>query len=164
MAELTQLGSLDSERWFDIPGSTDFRPVLLVTKFHTVDSSQISHLLGLFFCQYSFSRHLRFMTTGEDRNKDRFGNWKLCVLWKLPFCHHRAIKLTHNFFALPISVSIPVFGLSSHVNTTPRYLNLSTCCSEFPFTCRKHCLWCLKRHNISISLVLNFVPVWSHAA
>jgi len=72
MAELTQLGSLDSERWFDIPGSTDFRPVLLVTKCHTVDSSEISHLLGLFFCQYSFSRHLRFMTTGEDRNKDRF--------------------------------------------------------------------------------------------
>jgi len=53
MAELTQLGSLDSEKWLDITGFTDFRPVLLVTKCHTVDSLQISHLCRLFFCQYS---------------------------------------------------------------------------------------------------------------
>jgi len=73
MAELTQLGSVDSEKWLvEIPGFTDFRSVLLVTKCHTGDSSQISHLCRLFFCQYSFSRHLRFMTTGEDRNIDRF--------------------------------------------------------------------------------------------
>ena len=36
------------------------------------------------------------MTTGENRNKDRFKNWKLCVLWKFPFRHHRAIKLKQN--------------------------------------------------------------------
>ena len=72
MAELTQLGSLDSEKWLDIPDFTDFRPVVLVTKCHTMGSSHIFHLWRLFFCQYSFSRHLRFMTTGEDRNKDRF--------------------------------------------------------------------------------------------
>jgi len=35
MAELTQLGSLDSEKWLDIPGFTDFRPVLYATKCHT---------------------------------------------------------------------------------------------------------------------------------
>jgi len=69
MAELTQPGSLDSEKWLGIPGFTDFRPVLFVTKSHTVDSSQIFHLCRLFFCQYSFSRHLKFMTTGEDRTK-----------------------------------------------------------------------------------------------
>jgi len=69
MAELTQLGSLDSEKWLDIPGFTDFRPVLLVTKCHAVDSSQISHLCRLFFCQYSLSRHLRFMTTGGSEQR-----------------------------------------------------------------------------------------------
>jgi len=36
------------------------------------------------------------MTTVEDRNKDRFKNWKLCGLWKIPFHHHGAIKLTQN--------------------------------------------------------------------
>jgi len=96
MAELTQLESLDSEKLLDIRGFTDFRPVLLVTKCHTVDSSQISHLCRLFFCQYSFSHHLRFMTAGEDRNKDRLKNWNLCGLWKHPFSHHGAIKLTQN--------------------------------------------------------------------
>jgi len=44
--------------------------MLFVTKFHTENSSQISHLCRLFFLQYSFSRHLRFMITAEDRNKD----------------------------------------------------------------------------------------------
>ena len=59
-------------------------------------SSQISHLCRLFFWQYSFSHHLRFMTTGEDRNKDRFKTWKFCGLWKLPFRHHGAVKFTQN--------------------------------------------------------------------
>jgi len=31
------------------------------------------------------------MTTGEDRNEDRVKNWKLCLLWKLPFRNHGAI-------------------------------------------------------------------------
>ena len=96
MAELTYLGSLDSEKWLGIPGFTDFRPVLFVTKCHTENSSQISHLCRSFFWLYSFSRHLRFMTTGDDRNKDRFKSLKLCGLWILPFRNHGAIKLTQN--------------------------------------------------------------------
>jgi len=36
------------------------------------------------------------MTTDEDRNKVLLKNWKLCGLWKLPFRHHGAIKLTQN--------------------------------------------------------------------
>ena len=43
-------------------------------------------------------------------------------------------------FALPIRVSIYLFRLPSIVNTIPRYLNVSTCCSDFSLTCRKHCL------------------------
>jgi len=37
-----------------------------------------------------------FFQQGEDRNKDRFKTWQLYGLWKLPFCDHRAIKLTQN--------------------------------------------------------------------
>jgi len=44
MAELTWLGSLDLEKWLDILGFTDFKPVLFVTKCYTENSSQISHL------------------------------------------------------------------------------------------------------------------------
>ena len=80
----------------DILGFTDFRPVLFVTTCHTQSSSQISHLCRVFFWEYSFSRHLRFMTTGEDRNEDRLKIWKLFVFWKLPFRHHGPIKLTQN--------------------------------------------------------------------
>jgi len=36
------------------------------------------------------------MTTGEDRSKDRFKNWKLCGLCKLLFRYHGAIKLSQN--------------------------------------------------------------------
>ena len=147
MAELTYLGSLNSEKWLYILSFTDFRPVLFVTKCHTENSSQISHLCHLFFWQYSFSRHLRFMTTGEDRDKDRFKNWNLCVFSKLPFGHHGAIKLMRNCVCFTNPCINRFFRLPSLVNTTPRYLNVSTCCSVFPFTCRKHCLGRLKRHN-----------------
>jgi len=43
------------------------------------------------------------MTIGKDRNKDRFENWQLCGVWKLPFCGHRTINLTQNWvsFANP---------------------------------------------------------------
>ena len=57
-------GSLDSEKWLYIPGFADFRPVVFVTKCHTEKPSQTSRLFRFFFWQYSFSRHLRFMTTG----------------------------------------------------------------------------------------------------
>jgi len=52
------------------------------------------------------------MTTGEDRNKDRFKKWKLCGLWKLPFRHHGAIKLTQKcvcFTNTCINPFVPTF-------------------------------------------------------
>ena len=57
---------------------------------------------------YSFSRFPRFITTGEDRNKNWYQNWQLCGVWKLPFCDHRAIKLTQNCvcFTNPLSTSM----------------------------------------------------------
>jgi len=59
------------------------------------------------------------MTTGEDRKKDRFENWKHSCLWKLPFRHHWAIKLTQNRVCMPVRVSTSLFWLPSLVNTTP---------------------------------------------
>jgi len=103
------------------------------------------------------------MTTGEDRNKDRFKNWQLCGVWKLPFRHHGAMKLTQNWacFTYPcINLFIPT---SVTLNTIPRYLNVFTCCSVLRHTCRIQCLGRLERHNASILLVI-FVPAWLHAA
>ena len=34
----------------------------------------------------------RFMTIGEDLNKNQFENWRLSTVWKLPFCDHIARK------------------------------------------------------------------------
>ena len=43
-----------------------------------------------------FQSSPRVMTTGEDRNKDRFKNWKLCVFRRLPFRYYRAVKVSQN--------------------------------------------------------------------
>jgi len=40
--------------------------------------------------------HPRFMTIGEDCDKDRFKSWQLFGVWKLLFCDHRAIKFIQN--------------------------------------------------------------------
>ena len=66
--------------------------------------------------------------------------------------------------ALPTHVSISLLRLPSLIITTPRYLNFSTCCSGLPFTCSVHCLGLLERHNISVYLVLIFIPARLHAA
>jgi len=117
---------------FNIPGFTDVRPVLFVMKCHTENSSQISHLWRLFFWQYSFSRHLRFMTTGEGRNNDRLKNWKLCVLWNLPFRHHGAIKLAQNCvcFTNPcINLFVPTFVTRKYHPKVLERLHLRQCIS-----------------------------------
>ena len=63
----------------------------------------------------------RFMTTDEDRNKDRFKNWQLCGVWMLPCCDHKAIRLTQNCVRFPIRVSVSLFRLQSHVKFTDTY-------------------------------------------
>ena len=80
------------------------------------------------------------------------------------FRHHGAIKFTQNCvcFTNPcINSFVPILSL---VNTTPRCLKVSNCCSAFLLTCRIHCLGCLERHNTSTFLVLIFVPACSHEA
>ena len=116
---------------------------------HAVDSSQISHLWCLHLrISEIFLRSLpRFMTLGNDRNRELFEYGQLCGVWKLQFCCHRAVKLRRNAIALPTRVTIFSLCLLSLVNTTSRYLNVSTCCSVFPLTCRIHCLGFAERHS-----------------
>jgi len=90
------------------------------------------------------------MNIGEDKKKDRFKSWKICGVWKLPLRHHGAIKLTQNCVCFTNPCINPLFRVSPLVNTTPRYLHVSTWCSVFLFTCRKRCLGRLERHNTSI--------------
>jgi len=83
---------------------------------HTVDSSQNSHLWRL-HVSYSFGHYPRFRTIGKDRNKDRFEDWQLCGVWKLPFCDHRAIKLTPNC----ISFTNPCINILAPNSVTRNY-------------------------------------------
>jgi len=76
------------------------------------------------------------------------------------------MKLTQNYVSF-INLCINRLAslrLSSLVNTIPRYLKFSTCCSVLPLTCSVHCLGFIERHNTSIFFVLIFVPAQSHAA
>jgi len=94
MAELSQLGSLDSEKWLDIPGFTDFRPVILVKKCHTVGSSQISYL-----CRLG-----RFPVGAVSRTRLSDLYWNILVTWP----NHRSWDICirrsgSTFWALRIS-------------------------------------------------------------
>jgi len=64
------------------------------------------------------------MTVGEERDEDRFKNWQLCCVWKLPFRHHRTIQLTQNCVCF-INPCIKLFVLSSalvYTTTRPKVL------------------------------------------
>jgi len=85
-----------------------------------------------FVCVGHCSHHLRFMTTGEDRSKNRFIKWKFCGIWKLPFRHHGAIMLTQNcvcFSNLCINLFVPTsITLEYHPKVLER-LHLLQCIS-----------------------------------
>jgi len=73
--------------------------------------SLLSLLLTVFF---QSSPKIHDMITGEDANKDRFKDWKLCPLWKLPFHNHGAIKLMQNCVCFPnlcITRIEPAYGI-----------------------------------------------------
>lgn len=77
--------------------------------------------------------------------KDRFKNWQLCGVWKIPFCDHGTTKPSTVLFALPIRLSISLFRLPAIVSAIPRYLGFSTCTHWPEF---------LEIHNVSVFLVL----------
>jgi len=95
------------------------------------------------------------MTTGEDRNKIRFKNWKLCLLWKLPFRLHGAVKRVTNPCINPF---VPTFVSHEHHPKVLERLHLLQCISAHLQNTA------LGRHNTSIFLELIFVRFWSHAA
>jgi len=105
-----------------------------------------------------------FMTIGEDRTKDQIINWKLCNVWKLPFCKHRAIKLTQNCvsFTNPYINLLVSLSVIREYHPKVGYFNFSTCCSVLQLTWSTHCFRCLERHKTSVFLELISIPAWSH--
>jgi len=75
MTEPMYLGSFDSEKWLDILGFNGFQTCALC---HEVSHPELfakkKTFFRLFMGKYSFSRYSRFMSTDEDRNKERFKN------------------------------------------------------------------------------------------
>jgi len=138
----------DSEKWLDILSFTDFKPVHFVTKCHTLNSSQNSHLSRLFLGKCYFCRYSRLITTDDDRNKDRFNNWKLCDLWKSPFspqsnkAHAEMRLLSESVYPSLCSN----FRACEYHHTVLGHFNI-TCCSVLPLTCRIHCFGRLERHS-----------------
>ena len=86
----------------------------------TVNSSQTSHLCRLYLEQHSFSPYPRFMTVGEHRSKDRFENWQLCGVEKLPFCDHTVIKLMQKCVCFYQSVHQPPYSDLRHSQIPPQ--------------------------------------------
>jgi len=80
------------------------------------------------------------MTTGEDRNKYRFKNWKLCVLWKLRFRHHGAIKLTNS--SAKSKRYIPQFPTVTPMSTRLWLLSISYKPGLFKIFGRDHISYC----------------------
>ena len=103
MTEPMYLGSFDSEKWLDILGFNGFQTCALC---HEVSHPELfakkKTFFRLFMGKYSFSRYSRFMSTDEDRNKERFKNWKHCELWNLLFSPdsnkaHAELRLLSEF-------------------------------------------------------------------
>jgi len=100
------------------------------------------------------------MTTGGDRNKDRFENWKICGVWKLPFCDHRAIKLTQNCVWLAELYMNLHDLLSVTREYHPKILELFDALQRIVASLRAHWLLAfLGRHNTSVFFVLTFSQI-----
>jgi len=125
----------------------------------------MSHLCRLFFWQYFFSRHLRFMTTAEHRNKDWFKKLKVLHSLKAPVSSPRSSKAHAELRLLYQSVYQPLFSDFRHSWTPPQGTWMSPPSAvNFRSLAENTALGRLKRHNTSIFLELIFVPSWSHAA
>ena len=160
MAESSQLRSLSSEKWLNDKGFTKFIAAIFAAKCH---DTRKSHLCRVYIGTALFRSfpYSKFMTTGEDRNKDWFRNWQLAVFDRSRFVTRKRQRSRNNAFALPMRVSIFLFCLfPSLMNTTQKYLNFSTYCSVLPLTCTGLSFW--RRRRTSAFLVPIFIPVWSN--
>jgi len=99
---------------------------------------------------HSFSHYPRIATTCADRNKDRFINWQLCSVRKLPFYYHRAMKLTQNCICFT-NPCINLFVLP----WIPFQGTWTSLPAALPLTCSTHRLGFLERYSISVLLMPN---------
>jgi len=103
------------------------------------------------------------MTIGENRGENCSENWELCIFRQFSF-HDMYCKARITALALPIRKSSSLSCLPLLVNTTPRYLNFSTCFSDTPLTCNEQWSGFLERWSTSVSEALIFIPALLHVA
>ena len=146
-------------------GFTNFTAARFIANCHTAKSSQKSDLCHLHLGLYSLRHCPRFMTEGDDPNKDGF-KAEICGVWKLSFCGHRAMMLTKHC-VYSSSPSINLFVLPSITRGReyhPKVLELLQLLQCNATHLQKTLPEFLGRHNTSVFLVLIFVLAWSHAA
>jgi len=88
--------------------------------------------------------------------------WKICVVWKHPFCDHRTTLFTHNECFINQCINLhflPSITRECHLEM----FDFSNCCCEVRLSFNIHRLEFLQRHNITVFLALIFIHAWSHA-
>ena len=98
-----------------------------------------------------------------DRNKDQFKNWQLCGVWKLPFCDHKALKLTQNCVCITNQcinlLVLPSFTCEYHPKVFELFRPASLYCHL-----QLALAWVSgETQHLGLSSA-NCIPAWSHAA
>ena len=104
------------------------------------------------------------MTTGEGRNKDRFKNWKLCVLWKSPFRHYGTITLTQICVCFNNPCINPSVPDLRHSWIPPKKTLTSLLAAVYFRSLAEYLPWACCETKYLHFIVLIFVPARSHAA
>jgi len=150
------------ETWLSIYDFANFTAAHFVAKSRTVNSSQISHLWRLCLRQRYFSHYPRFMTIGEDWDKDRLiptalRCLKAQVLWPRNGEDHALLYLLYQSGYQSCSASVTreyhfkVLQLLNLLRSTAAYLRRT-----LNWVSRE--TWCLGQ------FVPIFNQVWSHLA
>jgi len=93
-SEPSQVGCLYSKKWALPSRFYEFHSCALCRKVSGRQPFAKILSPSLVLKCHSLSLYSILMTINEDRNEDRFKNWKLGCGWKLLFCDHETIKLT----------------------------------------------------------------------
>ena len=125
-----------AEKLLDIQHLTNVTSAHFVAKCHVVNFSPKSNSPASDWDSNLsvIVQSLRFMTIGEDTDKDRFENWHLCGVSKLPFCDNISIKVILNWvsFINPCIHLLGPLSVTRECHSKVANLNLSNCCSALP--------------------------------
>ena len=133
------------ENWLDVQGFTNFTAAHFVAKFPGMNS-WLKSIFSTCSCDITLSGKSDLKTDSFPV----FENYRLFTTdWE---SSHRTA------FALPIRISISLLRIPPLVNTTPRWLKLSSCYSVLPLTCSVHWLGFLEKHDSSVFFYLFSFP------